>query len=243
MCTPVMTWPKVSVKTWLCGVQDIVTRILYGGRVSLSVGLASLIISVSLGNLIGAMAGFLGGVFDIALMRFTDMMISFPRIFVLILLLSLLGHEVRTIVVVSGILAWMPFARLVRAQILALKEKEYILAARVVGAGRLRIVTHYLLPNPSSSIIVAASLDMADAVRTESGLSYVGLGLQPPTASWGTMLQNAQDQLIPAPWTAIFAGLMIFLAVMCINFIGDGLRDALDADTAKDTRHQAFEVG
>jgi peptide/nickel transport system permease protein len=208
--------------------RDLFTRILYGSRISLSVGVASMAISMVLGTLIGSIAGYFGGIFDHLLMRFTDVMISFPRVFVLILLLGLLGHELSTVIIVTGILAWMPMARLVRAEILALKEREFVLAARVAGASPSRIVTHHLLPNASSSIIVAASLGVADAVRTESGLSYLGLGLQPPTASWGTMLRNAQDQLIPAPWTAIFPGLMIFLTVMFINFIGDGLRDALD---------------
>ena len=208
--------------------RDLFTRLLYGSRVSLTVGLAAMVISVLVGTLVGSVAGFLGGPFDSALMRFTDVMISFPRLFVLILLLGFLGHKLHTIVLVTGILAWMPLARLVRAEILTLKNKEFIMAARVLGASRRRIVSQHLLPNASSSIIVAASLGVADAVRTESGLSYLGLGLQPPTASWGTMLRNAQDQLITAPWTAIFPGLMIFMTVMCINFIGDGLRDALD---------------
>lgn len=208
--------------------RDMFTRILYGGRISLIVGVASILVSIVVGTIIGAFAGYLGGGFDHILMRFTDVMISFPQIFTLILLVSLLGQDLKTIVLILGIVSWMPMARLVRAEILALKEKEYIIAARAIGAPGFHIVMKHLLPNASGPMIVAASLGVASAITSESGLSYLGMGLQPPTASWGTMLRNAQDQLLTAPWTVIFPGLMIFLVVICINFIGDGLRDALD---------------
>jgi peptide/nickel transport system permease protein len=208
--------------------RDLFTRILYGGRISLIVGVASIVVSIVVGTIIGALAGYLGGGFDHILMRFTDVMISFPQIFTLILLVSLLGQDLKTIVFVIGIVAWMPMARLVRAEFLALKDKEYVMAARAIGAPGFHIVMKHLLPNASGPMIVAASLGVASAITSESGLSYLGMGLQPPTASWGTMLRNAQDQLLTAPWTVIFPGLMIFLVVICINFIGDGLRDALD---------------
>jgi peptide/nickel transport system permease protein len=208
--------------------RDQLTRVLYGGRVSIAIGLLSMLLSVSLGTLIGALAGYYGGALDNVLMRLTDLVISFPRLFVLILLVSLLGHGISTIIVVIGALSWMHIARLVRAAILSLKQKEFVEAARSCGAGSSRIINRHLLPNAMGPIVVAATLDMARAIVTESGLSYLGLGVQPPTATWGTMLRNAQDPMASAPWTAFFPGFMIFLMVMATNFMGDGLRDALD---------------
>lgn len=208
--------------------RDQLTRILYGGRVSLAIGLTSMAVAVTLGTIVGALAGYYGGITDNALMRGTDLVLSFPRLFVLILLASLLSPGVRTIVIAIGLLSWMDIARLVRASFLSLKRKEFIEAARSYGATDRRIALLHLLPNALGPIIVAATLGTARAIVTESGLSYLGLGVQPPTATWGTMLRNAQDQMAIAPWTAIFPGLMIFLSVMAINFMGDGLRDALD---------------
>jgi peptide/nickel transport system permease protein len=208
--------------------RDIFTRILYGGRISLIIGVASIVVALIVGILVGSLAGYVGGALDHVLMRFTDMMISFPQVFILILLVSLLGQDLKTIVFVLGLVSWMPMARLVRAEFLAIREREYILAARAIGAPGLYIVLNHLLPNASGPMIVATSLGVASAITSESGLSYLGMGLQPPLASWGTMLRFAQDQLLLAPWTAIFPGLMVFLVVISINFIGDGLRDALD---------------
>jgi peptide/nickel transport system permease protein len=208
--------------------RDVLTRILYSGRISLVVGLASIAVSVTLGVLVGAFAGYAGGVFDSLLMRFTDVMISFPQLFVLILLASFLDQSLATIVLSLGLISWMPMARLVRAEFLALKSKDFVIASRALGVSTPRLILRHLLPNGASSIIVAATLGVAAAIRAESGLSYLGLGLQPPTASWGTMLRNAQEQFLVAPWTAIFPGFMIFVTVMSVNFMGDGLRDALD---------------
>jgi peptide/nickel transport system permease protein len=213
--------------------RDVLTRILFGGRISLAVGLATIAVSLAVGTSIGAIAGYLGGTLDNLLMRFTDVMISFPQIFVLIMLVSFLGQDLSTIVLVLGVVSWMPMARLVRAEFLSLKEKEFIMSARAIGLPGWRIVISHLLPNSGGPIIVAATLGVAAAIRSESGLSYLGLGLQPPTASWGTMLRNAQDQFLNAPWTAIFPGLMIFITVMAINFMGDGLRDALDPRSSR----------
>jgi peptide/nickel transport system permease protein len=208
--------------------RDQLTRILYGGRISLAIGLTSMAVAVTLGTVVGALAGYYGGITDNALMRGTDLVLSFPRLFVLILLASLLSPSVRTIVLAIGLLSWMDIARLVRASFLSLKRTEFIEAARSYGATDRRIALLHLLPNALGPIIVAATLGTARAIVTESGLSYLGLGVQPPTATWGTMLRNAQDQMAIAPWTAFFPGLMIFLSVMAINFMGDGLRDALD---------------
>jgi peptide/nickel transport system permease protein len=220
--------------------RDLLTRILYGGRVSLSIGVMAMALAVTVGALVGGLAGFYGGWVDNLLMRFTDMMLAFPQLFVLIILAIALRDlpiealrgtafaSILSIVLVIGVLAWMQVARLVRASFLSLKEKEFTEAARCVGVSNARIMIRHLLPNAMSPIIVAATFRVATSMITEAGLSYLGFGVQPPTATWGNMLKNAQEQMTRAPWTAIFPGLMIFIAVIAINFIGDGLRDALD---------------
>jgi len=220
--------------------RDLLTRILYGGRVSLSIGVMAMALAVVVGAIVGGVAGFYGGWVDNILMRFTDMMLAFPSLFILIILSLALRDipiealrgtafaSVFSIVLVIAVLAWMRVARLVRASFLSLKEKEFIEAARSSGVPNWRIMVRHLLPNAMSPIIVAATFRVATSIITESGLSYLGFGVQPPTPTWGNMLKNAQDQMTRAPWTAIFPGLMIFIAVIAINFVGDGLRDALD---------------
>jgi len=220
--------------------RDLLTRILYGGRVSLSIGVMAMTLAVIVGAVIGGLAGYYGGWVDNLLMRFVDMMLSFPSLFVLIILAIALRDlpiealrgtafaSVFSIVLVIAVLSWMDVARLVRASFLQLKEQEFIIAARSMGASSLRIMIRHLLPNAMSPIIVAATFRVATSIITEAGLSYLGFGVQPPTPTWGNMLKNAQTYMTRAPWTAIFPGLMIFIAVIAINFIGDGLRDALD---------------
>lgn len=208
--------------------RDVFTRVLFGGRISLMIGVAAMAVGVSVGTLIGAISGHLGGRVDAAIMRGVDVFISFPSLFLLIMLASFLGTSPVTIVLVIGLLSWMRTARLVRASFMAVKEREFVLASRALGAGGFRIVTRHLLPNSLSPITVAATIDVSFAILTESALSYLGLGVQPPQATWGNMLRFAQDQMIQAPWTAVFPGMMIFLVSISINFIGDGLRDALD---------------
>jgi peptide/nickel transport system permease protein len=209
--------------------RDLATRILYGGRVSLSVGLLAVTVSVSLGTLVGVVAGFYGRWIDSVLMRFVDMMYSFPRLFLLILFgVFFRGMSLAVIVIVLGLLSWMTTSRLVRASFLSLKQREFVEAARCVGARDLRIIFRHILPNSLAPIIVAATLGVAGAIIAESTLSFLGLGIQPPTPSWGNMLKDAPTEMDRAPWMAIFPGLSIFLAVVSINFIGDGLRDALD---------------
>jgi peptide/nickel transport system permease protein len=220
--------------------RDLLTRLLYGGRVSLSIGVMAMALAVVVGAVIGGLAGFYGGRIDNVLMRFVDMMLAFPQLFVLIILAIALRDlpiealrgtafaSVFSIVLVIAVLSWMQVARLVRASFLSLKEKEFVSAARSIGASDLHIMIRHLLPNAMSPIIVAATFRVATSIITESGLSYLGFGVQPPTPTWGNMLKNAQVQMTRAPWTAIFPGLMIFVAVIAINFIGDGLRDALD---------------
>ena len=208
--------------------RDLLTRILYGGRISMLIGVLAMSVAITIGTLIGAVAGYYGGRIDSVTMRLTDIAISFPSLFLLILLAAYFGSSLPTIVLVIGLLSWMRVARLVRASFLALKAQQFVEAARCCGARPIRIIAYHMLPNALGPIIVAASLGVAGAILTESALSYLGLGIQPPTATWGSMLRNAQDQMATAPWTAIFPGLMIFLTVIAINYVGDGLRDALD---------------
>ncbi|HEY3126066.1 MAG TPA: oligopeptide ABC transporter permease [Candidatus Limnocylindria bacterium] len=209
--------------------RDLATRILYGGRVSLSVGLLAVTVAVSIGTLVGVIAGYYGRWIDSLLMRFVDMMYSFPRLFLLILFgVFFKGMTIGVIVLVLGLLSWMTTSRLVRASFLSLKNREFVEAARCIGASDRRIIVRHILPNSIAPIIVAATLGVAAAIIAESTLSFLGLGIQPPTSSWGNMLNHATTDMDKAPWIAIFPGLFIFLAVVSINFIGDGLRDALD---------------
>lgn len=216
--------------------RDVATRLLYGGRVSLTVGVAAVLTAVLLGSLVGALAGFYGRFVDNALMRLTDAFLAFPSLFVLILLsfllresrLPVLSGGVGSIALVIGATSWMVVARLVRATFLSLKEEEFVTAARANGAGDARIVTRHIAPNAAGPVIVNATMGVAWAILIESGLSFLGFGIQPPTPSWGNMLTDGQDTLSLYPWLAIFPGVMIFLTVIAINYIGDALRDALD---------------
>jgi peptide/nickel transport system permease protein len=209
--------------------RDLATRILYGGRVSLSVGVLAVGLAITLGTLVGGLAGFYGRWIDGILMRLVDMMFSFPRLFLLILIAVLAkGMSVPVIILVLGALSWMTTSRLVRASFLALKEREFVIAAHAIGARDRDIILRHLLPNSMAPIIVSATLGVAGTIVAESTLSFLGLGIQPPVPSWGNMLEDATQDMAIAPWAAIFPGLAIFLAVVSINFIGDGLRDALD---------------
>jgi peptide/nickel transport system permease protein len=210
--------------------RDQLVRVLEGGRISLSVALAAVAVAVTVGVAIGAAAGYAGGLFDNLLMRLVDVFYSLPGLFVLILLMTLIGPGFWTIVIALGLLRWMGTARLVRASFLSLKEKEYVEAARAIGARRGRIVARHILPNALSPIIVAATLGIAGAILTESALSFLGLGFQPPQATWGRMLDEAQRAVINDGhwWRGFFPGAMIFVTVLAVNFIGDGLRDAVD---------------
>ncbi len=219
--------------------QDLLARMLYGGRISLAVGVAAMLIAITAGTVIGALSGQLGGAIDNVLMRITDLFISLPQLPLLLLIVYLFrdflkrafGPEAGVfilIVVVIGGLRWMPVARLVRAQFLSLREKEFVEAARGLGVPTFRQVVRHILPNAIGPVIVAASLDVAAAIIAESSLSFLGLGFPPDIPTWGRILFDAKDNLDFAPHWAIFPGTAIFLTVLSINFIGDGLRDALD---------------
>ncbi len=208
--------------------RDMVTRILYGGRISLSIGVLAMTVALLLGTLVGGVAGYYGGLVDGVLMRFVDMMYSFPRLFVLILFAVLFGGNFLTIVLILGAFSWLTVSRLVRASFLSLKPRGFVEAARGLGVPNGDIIVRHILPNALAPIIVAATLGVANAIIAESTLSFLGLGIQPPTPSWGWLLKDAQPDLAVAWWTAFFPGLAIFLAVVSINFVGDGLRDALD---------------
>lgn len=220
--------------------RDLFTRVLYAGRASLTVGGLSVLVSLLVGVTIGLVSGYFGGWVDSILSRVTEIFLSVPRLFVLILLtvyLRLLDAPwaqpgtIGPIAVVIGLFAWMGMARLVRASTLEMREREFVTAAYGVGVSSGRILLTHILPNVASPIIVAVSLGLAAAILTESGLSYLGLGVQLPTPTWGNMLSQTQTYLTTAPWLALFPGLMIFVVVLCINYLGDALRDALDPRT------------
>ncbi|MBX3011520.1 MAG: ABC transporter permease [Caldilineaceae bacterium] len=216
--------------------RDVFTRVLYGGRISLTVGLLATLLSTVLGVLIGAIAGYFGGWLDNLLMRITDAFLSLPTLFVLILISTLLrelpalnlSSSVMIVIMVIAVLSWMWPARLVRSAFLSLKAHEFVTAARAVGVGHGRIIWQHILPNTVSIIIVQATLTVAFSIITESGLSYLGFGIQPPTPSWGNLLATAQSYALRAPWLMIFPGFLIFITTLAINHIGDGLRDAFD---------------
>ena len=225
--------------------RDILARTIYGGQISLLIGLSAVVISIVVGVLVGALSGYYGGLTDSLLMRFTEAMFTIPQLFLLLVMAKFLAGKVPTIqllgrsfsgsvVVIIGIIgvtSWMYLARIVRADILSLKEREFIVAARTIGTRNGSIIVRHILPNTMAPIIVAATLGVAAAILSEAYISFLGLGVQPPTATWGNMLEGAYNYIDSAPWLWIFPGLLIVLTVLSINFLGDGLRDALDPTT------------
>lgn len=215
--------------------RDLLSRLLYGGRISLAVGLFAVLMELLIGSTLGAIAGYYGGWVDYTLMRVTDVFLSIPLLPLLLVLTAIVAASSTkaalsfgVIVIIIGALSWMPVARLVRASFLSLREREFAEAARAVGNNDGRIIFRHLLPNAVAPIVVQGTLDVANVIILESGLSFLGLGIQPPTASWGNMLANAQSNLSIAWWAAVFPGLCILVTALSINYIGDGLRDALD---------------
>lgn len=215
--------------------RDILSRLIYGARTSLLVGLGAVAVYVAIGVCIGVVSGYFGGWVDAVLMRCTDVIMSFPYLLVILVLVSLLGPSLHNIIFALGILGWPPIARIVRGNVMALKNRDFIKAAEVLGFGKLRIMFRHLLPNVLSPILVNATFGMATAIIIEASLSFLGMGVMPPMSSWGNMLNSAQNisTLSARPWVWLPPGIMIVLAVLSINFIGDGLRDAIDPKRKK----------
>lgn len=208
--------------------RDLLVRLLLAGRISLTVGFAAMGLSTVVGVIVGLAAGFYGGWAGTALMRFVDAVLCFPSIFLLLTLAALVSPGVLTITLIVALTAWMEVARVVQAQVRSLRERDFAIAAEAIGVSDTHLMLRELLPNIMAPIVVAATLNVARAILLESYASYLGYGIQPPTPSWGNMLNNAQEYLTSAPWLAIFPGTVITLAVTGFNFLGDGLRDALD---------------
>ncbi|HEX7976526.1 MAG TPA: ABC transporter permease [Anaerolineales bacterium] len=222
--------------------RDILARTISGGQISLLIGLTAVLIETLVGVLVGALAGYYGGLIDSLLMRITEAMLNIPEIFLLIVMAKFFGNQIPTlyiggrefsgsvivIVVIIGLTSWMYLARIVRAEFLSIKENEFILAARATGTSNMEIIFRHILPNSVAPIVVSATLGVANAILAEAYISFLGLGVQPPTATWGNMLDRANNYIDTAPWLWFFPGVLILLTVLSINFLGDGLRDALD---------------
>jgi peptide/nickel transport system permease protein len=208
--------------------RDVLSRMLHGSRVTLLVGVAAMLAALLIGVLVGSVAGFRGDWVDTVLMRFTDAMLAVPAFFFILVVITVLGTGVATLVMVIGALSWMPVARVVYGETLRWKEAEFVVAAQSLGVAGPRLLLRHILPQAIPSLVVAATLGVAFAILTESALSYLGLGVQPPLPSWGNMLQRAQQYVFTAPALAIYPGFAITVVVLAFNFLGDGLRDALD---------------
>ena len=222
--------------------RDIMARTIYGGQISMLIGLAAVCVALIVGVTVGALSGYYGGWVDSVLMRFTEALLCIPQLFLLIVAAKYLGGKIQNfsflgrefsgsvivIVVIIGLTGWMQLARIVRSQFLSLREQEFITAARCTGTSNAAIIAYHILPNSIAPIVVNATLGVANAIWTEAYISFLGLGVRQPTATWGNMLEDANRYLETAPWLWFFPGLMILLTVLAINFVGDGLRDALD---------------
>ena len=208
--------------------RDVLSRVLYGARVSLAVGFVSVGIAAIIGILLGAVAGYRGGLVDAAIMRVVDLMLVFPRFFLLLAVLAFLKPSIWTIMVVIGLSGWMGVARLVRAEFLTLREREFVVWSESIGASAARVVFRHILPNALAPVLVAMTLGIPAAILTESGLSFLGLGVQPPYATWGNILTDGKDALEIAWWMTLYPGLAILVTVLSYNLLGEGIRDALD---------------
>jgi peptide/nickel transport system permease protein len=208
--------------------RDIFSRAVYGARISLTVGLVAVIIAVLIGTIMGALSGYFGGWVDTLIMRLVDVMLAFPSIFLILAIQAMLKPNIYNVMVVIGLTSWMGVSRLVRGEYLRIRELSYVEAARAIGCSPWRIIFRHILPNAQAPIIVAATLGMAGAILTESALSFLGMGVQPPTPSWGNMLMDSQAYLRDAPWMAVIPGLLILITVLSLYFVGEGLREKLD---------------
>jgi peptide/nickel transport system permease protein len=208
--------------------RDVLTRILYGARISLLVGFVAVGIATAIGILLGAMAGYYGRWIDALIMRFVDIMLCFPTFFLILAVIAFLEPSIWNIMIIIGLTSWMGVARLVRAEFLSLRERDFVLAAQAIGARDLRIIFRHILPNAISPVLVSATLGVAGAILTESALSFLGIGVQPPTPSWGNMLIAGKQTLGTAWWLSVFPGLAILITVLGYNLLGEGVRDAMD---------------
>ncbi len=221
--------------------RDVLTRMLWGSRVSLSVGFIAMGIAVLIGTLVGSLAGFYGGKMDAVLMRFVDVMLAFPSFVLILAVIAIVPPSIFIIMVVIGITGWMDVARLVRAEFLTLKHRDFVLASKSAGAGSMRLIFKEILPNALSPVFVAATFGVAGAILTESSLSFLGLGVQPPHPSWGNILSSGKDNIETAWWLSLYPGLAILITVLSYNLVGEGLRDALDPRLWETERYETGE--
>jgi len=208
--------------------RDVLSRMIWGARISLKVGFVATGIAILIGAVLGAVAGYYGGWTDAVIMRFVDIMLCFPAFFLILAVIAILEPSIWNIMLIIGVTGWMGITRLVRADFISLKERDFVLAARVIGASDFRIIFVHILPNAMASILVTATLGVAGAILTESALSFLGIGVQPPTPSWGNILTAGKDNIDIAWWLSLYPGLAILVTVLGYNLLGEGLRDALD---------------
>jgi len=222
----------VIARTFIFGTdqygRDILSRVIYGSKISLSIGFLVVLISVTLGTVIGVSSGYFGGWIDAVMMRIVDVLIAFPALFLILIIIATFGNSIYLIVITLSFTGWMGVARIVRSQVLSLKEQEFILAAKSLGLSSMRIIFRHLAPNTLTPVIIAATLRIGSIILTEAGLSFLGLGVQPPTPSWGNIINEGRDNLLNYWWISTFPGIAILTTVVCFNLIGDGVRDALD---------------
>ena len=222
--------------------RDVLTRMLWGSRVSLSVGFIAMGIAVLIGILIGSIAGFYGGIVDSVLMRFVDMMLAFPTFILILAVIAIVPPGIVIIMVVIGVTGWMDVARLVRAEFLTLKQRDFVLASKSAGAGSFRLIFKEILPNALSPVFVTATLGVAGAILTESALSFLGLGVQPPNPSWGNILTSGKDNIETAWWLSLYPGLAILITVLSYNLVGEVLRDAIDPRLWETERYESGQT-
>jgi peptide/nickel transport system permease protein len=203
--------------------RDVLSRLLHGARVSLAVGLVAMLVTMTIGTAVGLAAGWYGGAVDVALMRFTDVMLAFPALLLAVALVAIVGPSVWTIFVVIGLVSWTGVARIVRSEVLSLRERDFVLAARAMGAGNARLVVRHVLPNVVPTLVVVAALSTSGTILLDAGLSFLGLGVPPPTPTWGRMIQEATSYYRVAPWLMYFPGLAVLYAVLAFNLLAYGL--------------------